>query len=85
MRGARERALAVRHMLASEGLQADLFVGLEGGFHTERLWPERITFLRNWAYVTDGTRGAFGAGPSIQVPPRVAACVIEEARELGDV
>ncbi|MER3427365.1 MAG: DUF84 domain-containing protein [Pyrinomonas sp.] len=85
MRGARERALAIRQILAREGLQADLFVGLEGGFHTERLWPERITFLRNWAYVTDGTRGAFGAGPSIQVPPRIAACVIEQARELGEV
>jgi len=32
--GARERALAVCQLLKQAKLEADLYVGLEGGFHT---------------------------------------------------
>src|SRR6195256_5004301 len=34
MSGARERALAVRKILIRQRLEADLYVGLEGGFHS---------------------------------------------------
>ncbi|HLF84015.1 MAG TPA: DUF84 family protein, partial [Blastocatellia bacterium] len=33
MHGAKARALAVRELLAGEQISADLYVGLEGGFH----------------------------------------------------
>src|SRR5687767_15911756 len=33
MLGARERAEAVRALLGGEGITADFYVGLEGGFH----------------------------------------------------
>src|SRR5467141_4839902 len=33
MSGARQRALAVRKILVEQNLEADLYVGLEGGFH----------------------------------------------------
>src|SRR5438045_3950331 len=34
MSGARQRALAVRDILIDQRLDADLYVGLEGGFHS---------------------------------------------------
>src|SRR5436853_4308018 len=83
MRGARERALTVRDLLLEQKLGADLYVGLEGGFHSISLEGEWHTFLRGWAYVTDGQRGNFGMSPSISVPDAIVKNVIQGKRELG--
>ena len=83
MRGAQERALAVCELLKEERLEADLYLGLEGGFHSISLDGEWHTFLRGWAYVTDGERGCFGSSPSIEVPENIKKSVIEGKRELG--
>ena len=83
MQGARERALAVCALLEQQKLTADLYVGLEGGFHSISIDGEWHTFLRGWAYVTDGERGSFGATPSISVPEKIKNSVIEGRRELG--
>ncbi|HEX9424829.1 MAG TPA: inosine/xanthosine triphosphatase [Pyrinomonadaceae bacterium] len=83
MQGARERALAVRDQLRTQRRDADLYVGLEGGFHSISIEGEWHTFLRGWAYATDGRNGSFGAAPSISVPPALAKKVIEGRRELG--
>jgi inosine/xanthosine triphosphatase len=83
MSGARQRALAVREMLIEQNLGADLYVGLEGGFHSISVEGEWHTFLRGWAFVTDGERGSFGMSPSIEVPPAIVKNVIEGKRELG--
>ena len=83
MQGARERALAVRDLLRSQRLDAEIYVGLEGGFHSISIEGEWHTFLRGWAYATDGKNGAFGASPSITVPEALAKKVIEGRRELG--
>ena len=83
MQGARERALAVRDLLQEQRRQADIYVGLEGGFHSISIEGEWHTFLRGWAYATDGESGAFGSAPSITVPPALAKKVIEGRRELG--
>jgi non-canonical (house-cleaning) NTP pyrophosphatase len=99
MKGARERALAVRELLAQQKLTADLYLGLEGGFHSISIDGEWHTFLRGWAYVTDGRtaqegtedgsgeriHGSFGATPSISVPESIRKSVIEGRRELGIV
>lgn len=85
MSGARTRALAVRELLTGEETAADLYVGLEGGFDSTRIEGECITFLKGWAYVTDGTRGSFGASPSIVVPDAIVRSVVEGARELAEV
>jgi inosine/xanthosine triphosphatase len=85
MHGAQERALAVRDSLKSRRLEADIYVGLEGGFHSVSIDGEWHTFLRGWAYATDGERGAFGAAPSISVPPDIVKNVVEGRRELGMV
>jgi inosine/xanthosine triphosphatase len=83
MQGARERALAVRDILVKQKLDADLYVGLEGGFHSISVEGEWHTFLRGWAYATDGSRGSFGAAPSVTVPDSIVKSVVEGRRELG--
>ena len=85
MQGAQERAFAVRESLQSRRLEADIYVGLEGGFHSVSIAGEWHTFLRGWAYATNGERGAFGAAPSISVPPAIVKQVVEGRRELGVV
>jgi inosine/xanthosine triphosphatase len=85
MQGALERAVAVQESLKSRRLQADIYVGLEGGFHSVSINGEWHTFLRGWAYATDGERGAFGAAPSVSVPPDIVKRVVEGRRELGSV
>lgn len=91
MKGAKERAVAVCELLKKQKLEADLYVGLEGGFHSISIEGEWHTFLRGWAYVTNGIidpatgreRGSFGATPSISVPFSIKQSVIEGKRELG--
>ena len=85
MSGARTRALAVRELIAEGETSADLFVGLEGGFHSIEFEGGRLTFLRGWAYATDGTRGSFGASPSIVVPDAIVRSVVDGRRELAEV
>ena len=85
MQGARERALGARESLRSRRLEADIYVGLEGGFHSISIEGEWHTFLRGWAYATDGHQGVFGAAPSISVPPNIVKRVVEGRRELGTV
>src|SRR5262249_5972457 len=84
-RGAMARAEAIRLRLSEESTPADLYLGLEGGFHSHDLDGTQATFLRGWAYVTDGVRGSFGAGPSIQVPESIVRSVVDGARELAEV
>ena len=85
MQGARERALAAHESLRSRRLEADIYVGLEGGFHSVSIEGEWHTFLRGWAYATNGAQSAFGSAPSISVPPHIVKAVVEGRRELGIV
>src|SRR5207302_3046225 len=80
MRGARQRALAVREILIEQNLAADLYVGLEGGFHSISVEGDWHTFLRGWAFATDGQRGSFGMSPSISVPDAIVKDVIQGKR-----
>lgn len=84
MQGARERALAVRDILRKKQLVADIYLGLEGGFHSVSVEGEWHTFLRGWAFATNDERGYYGATPGISVPEAIVKKVIE-GRELGVV
>ncbi len=75
----------VREILVGQKLDADLYVGLEGGFHSISIDGEWHTFLRGWAFVTDGERDSFGMSPSISVPEAIVKSVIGGKRELGIV
>jgi len=85
MQGARERALGALESLKARRLEADIYVGLEGGFHSVSIEGEWHTFLRGWAYATDGQKSAFGAAPSISVPQDLVTRVVDGRRELGEV
>ncbi len=85
MRGARERALAAQKDLLAEALSAQFYVGLEGGFHSVSLDGTQHTFLRGWAFATDGVRESYGASPSIIVPESIVRRVIDGNTELGVV
>ncbi|MCA1623566.1 MAG: DUF84 family protein [Acidobacteria bacterium] len=85
MLGAKSRAEVVQDLLLKGDKAAQFYVGLEGGFHTIKMENQNYTFLRGWAYVTDGSRSSFGASPSILVPDLIVKRVVEEKRELGDV
>jgi inosine/xanthosine triphosphatase len=85
MRGARDRARAVRDLLLNEGVSARFCVGLEGGFHSFELDDGWHTLLRGWACVTDGEREVFGVSPSISVPSFIARRVTEGGVELSAV
>ena len=87
MTGARNRAEQLTTVLANEGIQASLYIGLEGGLHVHELASGRIVLLRGWAYVTDGMgcEGSFGSSPSIQVPAPIASAVLDRGLDLSHV
>jgi len=85
MRGARSRALGVGEVLRDERIAPEICLGLEGGFHSVKFDGEWHTYLRGWAFATDGKRGWFGAAPAIEVPPSIARRVIDGNLELGVV
>jgi len=45
---------------------------------------QRLVFLENWAYVSDGTRGAYGQSGSILLPPALAVEVVDKGIELAE-
>lgn len=83
--GARRRARALLSLAPRRADAAGLpfAVGLEGGLHRlpggDGAWS-----LQTWAAVTNGTSWGYGGGPSVVVPPWVAARV-SAGDELGDV
>jgi inosine/xanthosine triphosphatase len=81
MAGARNRAQTLRHRLVSQALEARFYIGLEGG-----LWSAGgIVFLQSWAFVTDGTREAYGCSGAIMLPDVIAGPVFHRGESLGTV
>jgi inosine/xanthosine triphosphatase len=78
--GARRRAARALELARAEGREAGLGVGLEGGLSVQ---GDGRAFLMSWAYVTDGSRGAWGCGGAIEVPARLARAVVDDGMELG--
>lgn len=85
MEGAVRRVEELQRVLRKEGLEAQFYVGLEGGLYRTPQNGHELTFLQGWVYVSDGEQGHFGSTGSIEVPPRIAHLVYEEHRELGDI
>ena len=74
-RGARQRAQALRAALHPHE-PAALYLGLEGGLHVEAAADSARVWLRSWAYCCGGGREAWGAGPTAEVPARLAQAVL---------
>jgi inosine/xanthosine triphosphatase len=87
MAGARRRAEALVRMAREHPpgpAPWRYFIGLEGGLDVVAQDGERLVFLENWAYVTDGAgRGAYGQSGSILVPAPLAAEVVDKGVELA--
>lgn len=75
-RGAAQRAHALQDDLRVQGDEAALYLGLEGGLHVEHAQDGGRVWLRSWAYAWDGIQGAWGCGPSLQLPVCVADPVV---------
>jgi len=98
MRGARQRAEALREIALQQGAAWQYFVGLEGGLDVVqegestdemlrhpgmRQNGQHRVFLESWAYVSDGTRGYYGRSGSIELPEALAHDVLENSVELA--
>jgi inosine/xanthosine triphosphatase len=83
MAGARQRAEALLRLARERAESWRYFVGMEGGFDVVQQDGARLVFLENWAYVSDGTRGAYGQSGSILVPEALAVEVVDKGVELA--
>jgi inosine/xanthosine triphosphatase len=83
MRGARQRAEALKRMAREEAKPWNYFVGLEGGLDSIVENGERRVFLESWAYVSDGTRGHFGRSGAVELPATLAEEVFVKGIELS--
>ncbi len=84
MAGARQRAEALVRMARERGEAWRYFVGLEGGLDVVEENGQRLVFLENWAYVTDGSgRSAYGQSGSILIPAPLAEQVLDRGVELA--
>jgi len=84
MAGARHRAETLVRIAHERHEPWKYFVGLEGGLDVVQEGGERLVFLENWAYVTDGARSAYGQSGSILVPAPLASRVVDEGVELAE-
>jgi inosine/xanthosine triphosphatase len=83
MRGARQRAEGLLHLLSAKSEAWSYFIGLEGGLDVIQEGARRRVFLESWAYVTDGTRGHFGRSGGVELPEALAHQVLDEGVELS--
>ena len=84
MAGARQRAEALVRLGRERGEPWRYIVGLEGGLDVVQENGQRLVFLENWAYVTDGAgRSAYGQSGSILIPELLAAEVLDRGVELA--
>jgi inosine/xanthosine triphosphatase len=83
MRGARQRAEALKMIAREEARPWNYFVGLEGGLDSVMEEGQRRVFLESWAYVSDGTRGHFGRSGGVELPEALAEEVFVKGTELS--
>jgi inosine/xanthosine triphosphatase len=83
IRGARQRAEALKDHCNSAGIPAAYFIGLEGGLDQVAENSTTRVFLESWAFVTDGHAGHFGSSGSIELPASLAGEVLFRGTELS--
>lgn len=84
MTGAKNRAQTLEARARAGSLPWRFFVGLEGGLDVVSRDGQRLVFLENWAYVSDGTGyGAYGQSGSVLLPDTLAKQVVDGGVELG--
>jgi len=83
MRGARQRAEALRTVAKQNGESWNYFVGLEGGLDRIEENGRQRVFLESWAYVSNGHRGHFGRSGAVELPQALADEVLRRGTELS--
>jgi inosine/xanthosine triphosphatase len=83
MRGARQRAEALRAISERTRARWDYFVGLEGGLDRVPESGQTRVFLESWAYASDGVQGHFGRSGGVELPPELAEEVLARGTELS--
>jgi len=83
MRGARQRAEAVRTIAIAQNEPWHYFVGLEGGLDSVEENGIRRVFLESWAYVSDRERSFFGRSGAVEIPAALAEDVLVHSIELS--
>jgi inosine/xanthosine triphosphatase len=83
MRGARQRAEALKKIAQEQEKPWNYFVGLEGGLDSVMENGERRVFLESWAYVSDGHDGHFGRSGAVEVPEALVDEVFVRGTDLS--
>lgn len=82
LEGARNRALKLKKIDKNNNLEADFFVGLEGGIikiHSK--W-----FVSNSIFIINKeNKEGFGSYPLFELPKRLSKELLETNKELGDI
>ena len=84
-RGACNRALEARRLVAEESGPVDFAIGLEGGFFILSAEDKEHIHLQSWAFVHHHGVGHYGSSMSMPVPMAVAREVFDHKKELGEV
>lgn len=74
--GAQQRTATLLEQLRQQGVPAAFYLGLEGGLHVEEDGCARRVWLRSWAFACDGREGAWGCGPTLELPEELARGVL---------
>lgn len=85
MKSAKQRTVLLQQTVNSQNIDADYFIGLEGGFHTIKIDGKEIVFLQSWAYVSNSSKGFYGSSGNVAVPEKIATEVMVNKRDLSEV
>jgi inosine/xanthosine triphosphatase len=84
MAGARGRVEALLHASRERNERWAWLVGLEGGLEIVHENGRRLAFLESWAFVSDGgERDSWGYAGGVELPPALAAEVLDNGVELS--
>lgn len=83
--GAEQRVVSLQEIFQKEKQPPNFFIGMESGFHRIIHNGKSDVFLQSWAHVSNGKVGYFGSSGNVLIPDKIAAEVVDNNRELGDV
>ncbi len=73
------------HNLIKKDIEADYYLGIEGGIWKNEFVNERKSFLTGVVYVTNKKEDSFGYGGSIELTKYMHEQLFEKGKELADV
>jgi inosine/xanthosine triphosphatase len=68
-----------------KGVEADFYVGMEGGMEKIEINHKDHYFLNFYNYITDGHQDSYSGATLAELPENVVYAVLEEGKEIGEV